>query len=362
LQPRKDSKAAHLFANNDGYRKENVISPLVGATKSNYRGNNNQYQNQVKIKGQPMNVAMQDGYFPGFYPKPPAVGANIHHQPTDVAMFAKHELEFHPKNMSTPQQLQQQSQQQQQQQFPPFHAATQKYDMHEYDHNILKNDVNHKIVSGNSIHVARPPLDFPQNQMYYNENNAQNTSHNQYYPNEFDIGGGGSDGANSITATGNGNAAGYFDPKSQEHYYNMNYHHHAGNAAGNAAADYSDMYGPNALNENCENFASFQQYYDQQQQQQPQTHHQQLQQQNMHQAHHQHPHYPPHHHLTATAAVAQQTAYVHHQQQHQQQQQQNFLSQQLHGNASLTENSNSSSDFNFLSNLNDFAPEYYQLS
>ena len=33
------------------------------------------------------------------------------------------------------------------------------------------------------------------------------------------------------------------------------------------------------------------------------------------------------------------------------------------GSNNLAENSNSSSDFNFLSNLaNDFAPEYYQLS
>lgn len=364
---KKESKSAsHLYSNSDVYRKENVQSPHVIGAKSNlnYNRNNNQYQNQVKIKGQP--IAMQEGYFPGFYPKhgPPP---NIHHQPNDV-MFTKHELEFHQKNMSATQQ-QQQQQQGQQNQFPPFHGAVQKYDIHEYEHhNLLKNDVNHKMSVGNNVHSARPPpLDFPspQNaaQIYYNENNAQN-SHNQYYPNEFDPIG--NDGANSggngnsnvpssgVGNNGNGNVAGgYFDPKSQAHYYDMNYHHqHSGN-------DYSEMYGPNAvINENCENFSSFQQYYDHHQH--PQNHPQQ-QQQNLH-----HPH-PPHHypHHIAAAAVAQQnlatnpvaTAYVHHQQ--------NFAASnapQVHGNTSLTENSNSSSDFNFLSNLNDFAPEYYQLS
>ncbi|KAL7017969.1 hypothetical protein ACKWTF_010584 [Chironomus riparius] len=352
---KKEPKVSHMYANNDVYRKENVQSPHVIGAKSNlnYNRNNNQYQNQVKIKGQP--IAMQDGYFPGFYGKHPPP-PNIHHQPNDV-MFTKHEIEFHQKNMSTSQQQQATAAAAVGQQFPPFHGAVQKYDIHEYEqqhHNLLKNDVNHKISVGN-IHSARPPpLDFPspQNaQMYYSENNAQN-SHNQYYPNEFDIG---NDGANSVTGNGNGSGnggtgSGYFDPKSQAHYYEMNYHHqHSGN-------DYSEMYVPNAVtNENCENFSSFQQYYDHHQH--PQHPAQQQQPQNMH-----HPH-PPHHypHHIAAAAAAQQnltnpvaTAYVH---------QQNFASNaQIHGNTNLTENSNSSSDFNFLSNLNDFAPEYYQLS
>lgn len=360
---KKDTKASsHMFGTSDVYRKENVQSPhLIGnVTKANVNfnraSNNNQYQNQVKIKGQPIAAALQDGYFPAFYSKHPPPPPNIiHHQTSNDVMFAKHELEFHQKNLPTAQQ--QQPQPGGPQQFPPF----QKYadSMHEYEHhNLLKNDVNHKM-SGTAaaaaiVHPSRP-LDFPspQNaQMYYNENNAQN-SHNQYYPNEFDI-------ANDAANTGNGNvsgssgggSAGYFDPKSQAHYYDMNYHHH-----GN---DYSDMYGPNAVvNENCENFASFQQYYDHHQNQHQQTAAvQQQQQQQQSQTVHAHPHhYPPHHHIAAqqnlTNPIA--TAYVHHQQ--------NFAANaQIHGNANLTENSNSSSDFNFLSNLNDFAPEYYQLS
>lgn len=273
-------------------------------------------------------LGIQEGYFPpGFYPgKHPSAPHNMH-QPNEQ-MFTKHELEFHQKSMAVSQQ-----------QFPPqFHA--QKYDMHEFEHhnNLLKNDVNHKMIA-TGIH-ARNTVEFPQNQMYYNENNAQNTHHNQYYPNEFDISG---DGANTT---------GYFDPKSQAHYYDMNYHHHGGNSAG-SGNDYSEMYAQGAVvNENCENFASFQQYYD---------HHQQQQQTQSHQQNIHHPNYHAH--------VAGQNippgAYIHHQQS---QTQQNFpphhanINAQIHGNANLTENSNSSSDFNFLSNLNDFAPEYYQLS
>ncbi|KAG5674035.1 hypothetical protein PVAND_004026 [Polypedilum vanderplanki] len=337
----KASSQHNMFSNNDVYRKENVQSPHViakGNLNFNRGNNNNQYQNQVKIKGQPIVAAMQEGYFPGFYGKHPP--PNIHHQPNDV-MFAKHELEFHQKGLSTPQQ-----QQPQNQQFPPFHGAAQKYEMHDFEHQ-LKND-KMPIVTGAGIHATRPPIDFPSpqnSQMYYNENTAQN-SHNQYYPNEFDIG---NDAANAVNGnvSGGSSGGGYFDQKSQAHYYDMNYHHHSG---GN---DYSDMYaaGPgNAaaiVNENCENFASFQQYYDHHPQQQQQ------QQQNMHAHPH---HYPPHHHVAhqqnLTNPIA--TAYVHHQQ--------NFASNaQIHG-TNLTENSNSSSDFNFLSNLNDFAPEYYQLS
>jgi hypothetical protein len=342
---KKEPKAGHnIFANSDLYRKENVQGAHVIASKSNIafnRNNNNQYQNQAKLKGNNgagQVIGIQEGYFPpGFYAgKHPSVPHNMHHQANEQ-MFTKHELEFHQKSMA------------QQQQFPPqFH--TQKFDMHEFEHhnNLLKSDVNHKMIAS-GIHGRG---DFPQNQLFYNENNAQNQNshHNQYYPNEFDLpgNGGGGGGGNETT-----NSSGYFDPKSQAHYYDMNYHHH-----GN---DYSEMYGPNAVvNENCENFASFQQYYDhhQQQQQQQQQHTSTQQQQNMH-----HPNYHSH------AAAAQQNmppgAYIHHQQQHQQ----NFpphhnssINAQIHGNANLTENSNSSSDFNFLSNLNDFAPEYYQLS
>lgn len=369
---KKEPKSSHnIFSNSDLYRKENVhggSGAHVIASKSNlaFNRNNNNNQYQSKLKGNSIGsngggqvLGIQEGYFPpGFYPtgngKHPSAPHNIHH-PNEQPLFTKHELEFH----------QQQQQQQQkggnmalgQQQFPP-----QFHNMHEFEHhnNLLKNDVNHKMITG-GIGVHGRVTDFHQNQMYYNENNAQNSHHNQYYPNDFDIpgGGGGSDSANS-------SVVGYFDPKSQAHYYDMNYHGGGGN--GN---DYSEMYGPNAIiNENCENFASFQQYYDHHQQQQQQTQ-STPQQQNLH-----HPNY--HSHVVAAAASQQNIppgAYIHHQHHHQQQQQQqNFpppphhhhhhsnVNSQIHGNANLTENSNSSSDFNFLSNLNDFAPEYYQLS
>ena len=300
------SKSNNLHANSDLYRKDNVQSPhIVVKSNANYgRNSNNQYQSQLKIKGQP--VSVQEGYFQNFYPKhgvPPPPPPNIPHQTND-ALFSKHDLEFHQKSVvvNSPQHFT----------AAQFHA--QKYEVHDYDHhNLIKADVNHKIPV-NNVHPPRP-VEFPQNQIYYNENAAQNP-HNQYYPNEFEVGNG-NDGANSS----------YFDPKSQAHYYDMNYHHQHGN-------DYSEMYGPNAavMNENCENFSSFQQYYEHQQQQhqQPPPH-----QQNIH----------SHYHVPSN--------YAH---------QQNFTNPQINPNSNLAENSNSSSDFNFLSNLNDFAPEYYQLS
>ena len=297
------SKASNIFPNNDIYRKENVQSPHIIGPKGGAgyaRISNNQFQNQLKIKGQPVNI--QDGYFQGFYPKhgvPPP--PNIPHQANE-AMFAKHEIEFHQKSViaNSPQQ------------FPQFHA--QKYEGHEFDHhNMVKADANHKIPVNN---LPVRPVEFSQNQIYYNENAAQNP-HNQYYPNEFEV------AASDVVN------AGYFDPKTQAHYYEANYHHQHG------GSEYSEMYGPNpGMNENCENFASFQQYYEHQQQHNPPPHQQTMA----------HPHYP---HVPS--------GYAH---------QQNFNNSnpQTHQNPNLTENSNSSSDFNFLSNLNDFAPEYYQLS
>jgi hypothetical protein len=318
------SKASNIYSNNEIYRKENVQSPhVVSGLKGNpgnyNRTNNNQYQsNQYKIKGQSANC--QDGYgFQGFYPKhgvPAHSNIPPPHPIQATEMFTKHEVDFHQKGVVL------NNQQSFAQQFHPTSAAAaQKFDSHDFEHpNMIKaGDLNHK-VQGNNIHAR--PTDFQQNQMYYNENSTTNPHHNQYYPNEFDVG-------NDSATTG-----GYFDPKQQQHYYEMNYHHQHG-SGGN---DYnSEMYGPNSvINENCENFSTFQQYYEhQQQQQQQQQAHQQ--QQNMH----------PHYHVPSG----------YHQQNF------NNSNPQMHGNnAGNLDNSNSSSDFNFLSNLNDFAPEYYQLS
>jgi hypothetical protein len=320
------SKASNIYSNNEIYRKENVQSPhVVSGLKGNpgnyNRTNNNQYQsNQYKIKGQSANC--QDGYgFQGFYPKH---GVPAHsnippppHPNQATEMFTKHEVEFHQKGVVL------NNQQSFAQQFHPTSAAAaQKFDSHDFEHPtmIKAGDLNQK-VQGNNVHAR--PTDFQQNQMYYNENSTTNPHHNQYYPNEFDVG-------NDSATTGGG----YFDPK-QQHYYEMNYHHQHG-SGGN---DYSsEMYGPNnsIINENCENFSTFQQYYEHQQQQQ-QQHQAHQQQQNMH----------PHYHVPSG----------YHQQNF------NNSNPQMHANnAGNLDNSNSSSDFNFLSNLNDFAPEYYQLS
>lgn len=329
------SKASNIYANNDIYRKENVQSPHViaaGGLKGNpanyNRTNNNQYQNNQynKIKGQAANC--QDGYgFQGFYPKHGVPPHNIPphpHAQQGNEMFTKHEIEFHQKGVVL------NNQQSFSQQFHPVGA--QKFESHDYEHqnNMIKTvagDLNHKVQGNNNVNAARPTIDgFQQNQMYYNENATQNPHHNQYYPNEFDVG---SDGANPS----------YFDPKTQQqHYYEMNYHHQHGGVAGNDYAG-NEMYGPNAImNENCENFSTFQQYYEHHQQQQQQQTHQQ--QQNMH----------PHYHVPSGYAASHQQNF-------------NNSNPQIHpNNAGNLDNSNSSSDFNFLSNLNDFAPEYYQLS
>lgn len=328
-----------MYATSDIYRKENVQSPhmiaaagLKGNPANYNRANNNQYQNNQynKIKGQSANC--QEGYgFQGFYPKhgvPPPHNIPPHpHAQQSGEMFAKHDIDFHQKSGAS---VVLNNQQSFSQQFHPSAVvAGQKFDAHDYEHQSMTKttagvaavDLNHKAQANN----VRQMDGFHQNQMYYNENAAQNPHHNQYYPNEFDV-----DAGNP----------GYFDPKTQQqHYYEMNYHHQHGGGAG---SDYTgnEMYGPNAImNENCENFSTFQQYYEhhQQQQQQQQTH----QQQNIH----------PHYHVPSGYAAA-----AH---------QQNFNNSnpQMHANnAGNLDNSNSSSDFNFLSNLNDFAPEYYQLS
>lgn len=250
-------------------------------------------------------MLQEGGYFHGFYPKhgPTPSHPNIHQ--SNEPILPKHEIDFHQKCLV--------NSQQQQQQFAQFHA-------HDFEHHYtVKTDVVHKsLATASNLHGRS--TDFSQNHMYYNEN----ADHNPYYTNDFDV----------------GNDAGYFDPKSQSHYYDMNYHHHPQQQQQHqqqpqhqqSGNDYADAYGTSAvISENCENFTTtFQQYYEQQ--------------------HHQaHPHYP---NVPQNAPIG----YI--------QQQQNFpnSSQQIHPNSNLIENSNSSSDFNFLSNLNDFAPEYYQLS
>lgn len=169
---------------------------------------------------------------------------------------------------------------------------------------------------------------------------------NQYFPNEYG-------GANDLDAP-----AGYFEQKAasaQQSYYENIY-----NTSGNSAAEFHNVNNaayatpPNGQlpNEHCDGFM-YPQYFEG-------NHHEtnvpiqstQAQAHNHiapgHNASHQNQHYNhgvagggPHYHVT----------------------QQHLNGNQHNISGSPMDNSNSSSDFNFLSNIaNDFAPEYYQLS
>lgn len=190
-----------------------------------------------------------------------------------------------------------------------------------------------------------------------------NSNSNQYFANEF----------------GNANDMDYFEPKTassqaQAGYYDMyNNSNNNGNEF-NSAIDsaYTAPSNGQLPNEHCEHFG-YAQYYDGG---------------NQHHHHHHHPHAHPH---SGNAAMPpMQTPQVPHQPNHighaantmnvnhpqfhhgMANAQSYHAAQQINGGASVTaahppnaqmDNSNSSSDFNFLSNLaNDFAPEYYQLS
>lgn len=307
------------------YRKDNVPSPITGGmipnTNIQYGRNNNLNNNNIQnpLKNKFQNPNLQDGYFQGFYPgskqhPQSQLPQNAQHQ--GEAFFGKHEVDYHQKAML-----------QSQHQFGAFHNQKHEFQGHKQDfNNHGKGEFNHK-VPPNEFHGKNH--EFHQNQAFYNENMQYPPS--QYYHNEFEAPGG---------ADGNGNS-GYYDPKTQQHYYeNVNYHHQG------AQGEYPpEMYGPAGAmpSENCENFASFQQYYEHQQQQQ------------ISHGHIQQPANQMHHHVHMAQNAP---GFPHNQQQFP------VGNPAVSANISGTmENSNSSSDFNFLSNLaNDFAPEYYQLS
>lgn len=215
-------------------------------------------------------------------------------------------------------------------------------------------------------------------QNFYNQHHGPHTANadgthqmpmqynsNQYFANEF----------------GSSNEMEYFEQKTassqaQSGYYDMyNNTNNNGNEF-NGAIDnaYTAPSNGQLPNEHCEHFGYPQQYYDGANQ-----HH--------HPHHHHHPHSHPHsgnasmppmqtpqvHQPSHVVGHAPNTMNANHQQFHHgvANAQSYHAAQQMNGtggaaahlpNAQM-DNSNSSSDFNFLSNLaNDFAPEYYQLS
>lgn len=189
-----------------------------------------------------------------------------------------------------------------------------------------------------------------QNSHYYsNENATSNVSFNsaQCYHNEYD----GQPEFNS----------GYYDPKGQSYYYDgaayHHHHHHHPNTIGSPAVQSPIEYAPTnsvlTVSEATENYNFHQSYYD--------------------------PHVinnPFHHGSNPSTNTASMMDINHQQSAHDVvythgtsmpisygPNNGNLVSSNVNSNIVNLENSNSSSDFNFLSNLaNDFAPEYYQLS
>ncbi|XP_037912774.1 homeotic protein proboscipedia isoform X2 [Hermetia illucens] len=155
---------------------------------------------------------------------------------------------------------------------------------------------------------------------------------NQFYHNEYEPG-----HINSSTGSSTGS---YYDPKSQTSYYDgLSYHQAAPGPNAGGGPEYTDSYMAPSANvpvDSCESY--FNPYYDSQHANQIPVHgpHPGVHQQQIH-----NPGF-----VNGAGAG------------------QNYSgSLNPNGNMNGMENSNSSSDFNFLSNLaNDFAPEYYQLS
>jgi homeobox protein HoxA/B2 len=350
------STKSSFYNSYDGYRKDNVASPLaagsaintivVGAQNVSPYGRNSHQNSHNSMKNKFQNINIQEeGYFPGYYPPG-------NKQQSEV-FLSKHDAEYaqHQKAILAQHHIAAFNQKQE------FAAAHHRNEFHGAVGS--KADFHQKL---HEFHGKAHEFQHSGNQMYYNhENNPNNV--------QYGAGGGGGSGQyyhNEYDPSAEGGAVGYYDAKTQSHYYeNVNYHQ--GDYHHNESA-----YIPPAGGEHCENFGftaqQQQQYYEAQQQNQINHNVHNL---NNHQLasspHNSHNHIiaaappPPNHNaVMATAGTVNTGNFIHHGQQPQVFT--NPAASVIAGSAHL-ENSNSSSDFNFLSNLaNDFAPEYYQLS
>ncbi|GAB0097741.1 hypothetical protein DMENIID0001_134070 [Sergentomyia squamirostris] len=308
------SKQSTYFGNYELYRRENEVSPLAGVAAPPIAPTNAPYPRpqMAQMKGpqqryQNATAAMEPStgsYFPGYYKQ---------QQPE---YYGKYEIEFtsHQKPMMGQHQVDFGHHQ-------PKTVASAAAEYHQ-----MKADFGHKVGAN-----------FHQGQAYYQEgggvSGAVQYPPNQYggYPTDYD--------ASSIDPSV------YYDPKAQTNYYDsMNYQQQGGSEY--PAEAYMTPPGGAAIQatDNCDNFTTFQQYYES-----PNG--------NLHHGHHHGLHAANQANFPGTQTMPQQQMPP--QTQHQ-------VYPSVNPNAAnlvALENSNSSSDFNFLSNLaNDFAPEYYQLS
>lgn len=211
------------------------------------------------------------------------------------------------------------------------------------------------------FHHTKPPNFHLNHPNFYNHNATTHNASvdgaqvgmqynpNQYFPNEYNA------AANDIET-----ASPYYEHKAasaQNTYYGNMYgaNNHSGADFHNVTeTPYTAPSNGQLPNEHCDNFA-YPQYFEGNQHQATGTF--PLQANQLHQQNHIGGHNNPmqhnHHFNHGVGGVA--ASHYHVAQQH--------LNGNPHVSGSPMDNSNSSSDFNFLSNLaNDFAPEYYQLS
>lgn len=299
-----------FYNNMDMYRREGDAAPMLADNNLSVTAN----YPQPSQKFNKNNVTAQ-GVHEG-YP------SHAYYRKQQPEYYGKYELEFaHHQKSLAPNQAEYHYQKNN---FPhvrpDFHHL--KSDFH-----AVKPELNYKV---HDVHGKAH--NFHRSQNYYNQHNATNNPStpqypNQYYHNEYE--------APPIGIESNN----FYDSKTQTNYYeNVNYYP---NEYASAAAE---AYPPPSV-DNCDNYA-YPQYFESAQ--------------------------PANQMIHATANTTQPIQNNPTHNNHQQPSDANYTQcspsysgSNANGNhniGNLENNSNSSSDFTFLSNLaNDFAPEYYQL-
>ncbi|KAJ6639475.1 Homeotic protein proboscipedia [Pseudolycoriella hygida] len=294
-----------FYNNMDMYRRDNDAAPMIG--ENNLSATANYSQSSHKFNKNSAAGVIHDGYpSHAYYRK-------------QQEYYGKYEVEFahHQKSLIAPTQAEYHYQKTN---FPhvrpDFHHL--KGDFHG-----VKPELNYKV---HDVHGKAH--NFHRNQNYYNQHNATNPATpqypNQYYHNEYEV--------PPIDSNN------FYDSKTQTNYYeNANYYpnEYAG-----------EPYAPPSI-DNCDNY-TYPQYFEASQQMVHVTANTQPIQSNSTHSNNQH--------LSEPNYTQCSPSY------------ERFIEKPTsntngnHNIGNLENNSNSSSDFTFLSNLaNDFAPEYYQL-
>lgn len=300
-------------------------------------------QNPNNIKGRFPNANAPDAYFGGAY----------FGKQSAIDYYGKYEVEFAAHQQKTALQNQ----------VAPFNQLSKAdfetkppADFHhikgETNHGIKPEFVHQQQLHKNlEFHHAKGPNFHLNHQNFYNHHTphaANDGAHqvpmqynaNQYFPNEYA-------GTNDLEAS-----ASYYEQKAasaQQTYYENMYNNSGGNAAEFHNVNNATYPAPSNGQlpvDHCDSFA-YPQYFEG-------SHHDSNASVTMQSQ--------PHNHIPQGPNLSHQSQNYNHGVSHYHVAQQH-LNGNHHVSASPLDNSNSSSDFNFLSNIaNDFAPEYYQLS